>query len=87
MGGGIWNGKGYLEWEVLSGMGGGIWEKIHCYEQKQCSLEKQLMEFINISGVQGYKKTKSVWAWRPQGETACKKHVILRQNLGGINLH
>ena len=25
MGGGIWNGRGYLEWEGVFGMGGGIW--------------------------------------------------------------
>ena len=27
MGGGIWNGRGYLEWEGVFGMGGGIWKK------------------------------------------------------------
>ena len=27
-GGGVWNGRGSLEWEGVFGMGGGVWKKI-----------------------------------------------------------
>ena len=31
MGGGLWNGRGCLEWEGVFGMGEGVWKIFHCY--------------------------------------------------------
>ena len=52
MGGGIWNGRGYLEWEGVFGMGGGIWKKIPLLWMKIVEFWKiVVIEFIHMSGV------------------------------------
>ena len=52
MGGGIWNGRGYLEWEGVFGMGGGIWKKIPLLFVKIVVFGKiVVIEFIDMSGV------------------------------------